>query len=135
MVEATSVSAEGRITPQDSGLYLPSHIEPLKRIVTFAHSQNQKIAIQLAHAGRKASASAPWLENALANVEVGGWPEGVLAPSAIPFDDKLAVPKEMSLEDIEQYKRDFARAVGYALEAGFDVRYFLFLFPAKAEHI
>lgn len=62
VVEATSVSAEGRITPQDSGLWKDSQIEPLKRIVDFAHSQNQKIAIQLAHAGRKASTVAPWID-------------------------------------------------------------------------
>jgi len=119
-VEATSVSWNGRITPQDSGIYLESHIEPLKRIVTFAHSQNQKIAIQLAHAGRKASDSAPWLEHALASEEVGGWPDKVVGASAIAFDDVLAIPKAMTVEDIEEYKKDFARGVKYALEAGFD---------------
>ena len=61
MVEATSVTAEGRITPEDSGLWKDSQIEPLKRTVEFAHSQGQKIGIQLAHAGRKASTVAPWL--------------------------------------------------------------------------
>lgn len=61
MVEATSVTAEGRITPEDSGLWKDSQIEPLKRTVEFAHSQGQSIGIQLAHAGRKASTVAPWL--------------------------------------------------------------------------
>jgi 2,4-dienoyl-CoA reductase-like NADH-dependent reductase (Old Yellow Enzyme family) len=61
MVEATAVVAEGRITPEDSGLWKDSQIEPLKRIVEFAHSQGQKIGIQLGHAGRKASTVAPWL--------------------------------------------------------------------------
>jgi 2,4-dienoyl-CoA reductase-like NADH-dependent reductase (Old Yellow Enzyme family) len=61
MVEATAVTAEGRITPEDSGLWKDSQIEPLRKIVEFAHSQNQKIGIQLAHAGRKASTVAPWL--------------------------------------------------------------------------
>lgn len=61
IVEATAVTAEGRITPEDSGLWKDSQIEPLKRIVEFAHSQSQKIGIQLAHAGRKASTVAPWL--------------------------------------------------------------------------
>ena len=60
-MEATSVVPEGRITPEDSGLWKDSQIEPLKRIVTFAHSQGQLIGIQLAHAGRKASTVAPWL--------------------------------------------------------------------------
>lgn len=61
MVEATAVVPEGRITPEDSGLWKDSQIEPLKRIVEFAHSQGQHISIQLAHAGRKASTVAPWL--------------------------------------------------------------------------
>ena len=51
MVEATAVTPEGRIIPEDSGLWSDEQIEPLRRIVQFAHSQNQKIAIQLAHAG------------------------------------------------------------------------------------
>ena len=59
MVESTAVTAEGRITPEDSGLWLDSQMEPLKKIVEFAHSQGQKIAIQLGHAGRKASTVAP----------------------------------------------------------------------------
>ena len=63
MVEATSVTPEGRITPEDSGLWKDSQIAPLKRIVEFAHSQNQKIGVQLAHAGRKASTVAPWLSS------------------------------------------------------------------------
>lgn len=61
MVEATSITPEGRITPEDSGLWKDSQIGPLKRIVEFAHSQGQKIGIQLGHAGRKASTVAPWL--------------------------------------------------------------------------
>jgi len=61
MIEATSVTPEGRITPEDSGLWQDSQMEPLKQIVEFAHSQGQKIAIQLGHAGRKASTVAPWL--------------------------------------------------------------------------
>lgn len=63
MVEATSVTAEGRITPEDCGLWLDSQMEPLKRIVEFAHSQGQNIGIQLGHAGRKASTVAPWLSS------------------------------------------------------------------------
>lgn len=61
MVEATSVSPEGRITPEDSGLWKDSQIEPLRKIVEFAHSQGQKIGLQVAHAGRKASTVPPWL--------------------------------------------------------------------------
>jgi len=61
MVEATAVLPEGRITPEDCGLWKDSQMEPLRRIVEFAHSQGQKIGIQLAHAGRKGSTVAPWL--------------------------------------------------------------------------
>lgn len=64
MIEATAVVPEGRITPEDSGIWSDEHIEGewgLKKIVEFAHSQGQKIGIQLAHAGRKASTVAPWL--------------------------------------------------------------------------
>jgi 2,4-dienoyl-CoA reductase-like NADH-dependent reductase (Old Yellow Enzyme family) len=60
-VEATSVTPEGRITPEDSGIWKDSQIEPLRETVEFAHSQGQKIMIQLGHAGRKASTVAPWL--------------------------------------------------------------------------
>ena len=71
MVEATAVTPEGRITPEDCGLWKDSQMEPLSRIVEFAHSQGQKIAIQLAHAGRKASTVAPWLSpGAVATEEV-----------------------------------------------------------------
>lgn len=85
IMESTTVQRVGRITPQDLGLYEDGQIEPLKRITEFAHSQSQKIAIQLAHAGRKASAVAPWLSaNAMAFKEVSGWPDEVVTPSAIP---------------------------------------------------
>lgn len=71
MVEATAVTPEGRITPEDCGLWKDSQMEPLKRIVEFAHSQGQKIAIQIGHAGRKASTVAPWLNaGAVATEEV-----------------------------------------------------------------
>ena len=71
IIEATSVTPEGRITPQDSGLWKDSQIEPLRKTVEFAHSQGQKIAIQLAHAGRKASTVAPWINRkAVATAEV-----------------------------------------------------------------
>ena len=60
MVEATAVQANGRITPEDSGIWLDAHVETLRKHVEFAHSQNSLIAIQLAHAGRKASTYRPF---------------------------------------------------------------------------
>lgn len=62
IIEATAVVAEGRITPQDYGPWKDSQIEPVKRIVDFAHCQNQLIAIRLAHVGRKASTVEPWID-------------------------------------------------------------------------
>ncbi|SMQ49684.1 unnamed protein product [Zymoseptoria tritici ST99CH_3D7] len=121
-VEATAVTPQGRITPEDVGIWQDSQIEPLAKVVEFAHSQNQKIMIQLAHAGRKASTVAPWLSGGdVAGEDVNGWPQDVWAPSAIPWNEKHAVPKEMSLDDIEAFKKAFGEAVKRALKAGFDV--------------
>lgn len=111
----------GRITPEDSGIWLDAHISALKPHVDFAHSQGQKIAIQLAHAGRKASTVAPWLSSgAVATKAVGGWPDDVIGPSAIPYNEDHAMPKEMTLKDIEQLKEDFVDAAKRAIVAGFD---------------
>ncbi|KAI9809962.1 MAG: hypothetical protein M1825_000395 [Sarcosagium campestre] len=121
-VEATAVSAEGRITPEDSGLWKDSQIAPLRRIVEFAHSQGQKIGIQLAGAGRKASTVAPWLNRGLTATEAArGWPNTVQAPSAVAYNDQFPSPHEMSIAEIEQFKIAWAAAVQRALKAGFDV--------------
>ncbi|KAF3904898.1 hypothetical protein ABW20_dc0107649 [Dactylellina cionopaga] len=122
MIEASAVVPEGRISPQDSGIWKDSQIAPLKRIVDFAHGQNQKIGIQLAHAGRKATTTAPWLNRkATSTSEVGGWPDHIKAPSAIPFDEGSPQPREMTLEDIEEVKKAWGAAVRRAVEAGVDV--------------
>ncbi|OTB03217.1 hypothetical protein M426DRAFT_322007 [Hypoxylon sp. CI-4A] len=122
MVEATAVQPRGRITPEDSGLWLDEQIEPLKQSVQFAHSQGQKIGIQLAHAGRKASTVAPWLSKAaVATEDVNGWPDDVVAPSAIPFNKDHASPRALALDEIAELKADFASAAKRAVKAGFDV--------------
>ncbi|KAI0714069.1 FMN-linked oxidoreductase [Cerioporus squamosus] len=122
MVEATAVTPEGRITPEDSGLWTDEQIEPLRRIVQFAHSQNQKIGIQLAHAGRKASTVAPWLDmGATATEAVGGWPHDVLAPSAVPYSDTFPNPKELDKQGIKRIVAAFVAAAKRALQAGVDV--------------
>ena len=125
IIEATAVLPEGRITPQDIGIWSDKHVEGeygLRRIVEFAHSQNQKIAIQIAHAGRKASTVAPWLGmDVLATEEVGGWPSNVRGPSAVPYNEDHATPKELSLDDIEELKKAWGAAVKRAVKAGFDV--------------
>ncbi|KAL8387825.1 hypothetical protein RB595_009648 [Gaeumannomyces hyphopodioides] len=125
IVEATSVTPNGRISPEDSGLWQDSQIAPLKRIVDFIHSQDQKVGIQLAHAGRKASTRAPWHYSPgnaeVAGEEIGGWPDNVWGPSAIPFSPLYPSPKEMTVEQIEDLVTSFVGAAKRSLEAGFDV--------------
>ncbi|KAL3488058.1 NADH oxidase [Aspergillus germanicus] len=122
IMESTAVQDVGRITPQDLGLYTEDQIAPLKRITEFTRGQGQRIAIQLAHAGRKASAVAPWLSgNAMAVSEVGGWPERIVAPSAVAFEEGVnAVPRALSRSEITELVGDFARAAERAVRAGFD---------------
>ncbi|OJJ65689.1 hypothetical protein ASPBRDRAFT_49584 [Aspergillus brasiliensis CBS 101740] len=122
IMESTAVQRVGRITPQDLGLWEDGQIEPLKRITEFAHSQSQRIAIQLSHAGRKASAVAPWLStNAMAVKEVGGWPDEIIGPSAIPHEEGInTVPRAVTEEEINILINDFAQAAKRAVQAGFD---------------
>ncbi|KAM0340997.1 hypothetical protein ACHAPU_010229 [Fusarium lateritium] len=124
-VEATAVEPRGRISPEDSGLWEDSQIVPLKRVADFIHSQNTKAAIQLAHAGRKASTVAPWIagsvNKALATKEVGGWPEDVVAPSAIPFADDYGAPRELTTEEIKDLVQKWQDSAVRAVKAGFDV--------------
>ncbi|BCS28576.1 NADH:flavin oxidoreductase/NADH oxidase [Aspergillus puulaauensis] len=122
MVEATAVTPEGRITPQDVGLWKDSQIAPMKRVIDFVHSQNQKIGVQIAHAGRKASTIAPWMmsQGVIATEKVGGWPEGVVGPSDVPFHESFPVPKAMSKSDIEAFKSSWVDAVKRAVKAGAD---------------
>jgi 2,4-dienoyl-CoA reductase-like NADH-dependent reductase (Old Yellow Enzyme family) len=122
LMESTAVQKEGRITPQDIGLWEDGQIEPLKRIVDFAHSQGQKIGVQLSHAGRKASTVAPFVSmNATATEDIDGWPENTVAPSAIPFNDVYPHPREMTLVQIQEFKDAFVAAAVRSVKAGFDV--------------
>ncbi len=126
IVEATAIVPEGRISPEDVGLWTDSQIAPLKRLTDFIHSQGQKAGIQLAHAGRKASTLAPWHmkvrgQHSLASVEQGGWPENVVAPSAIPFAKGYPDPRELTVAEIEGVIEAFALAAQRAIKAGFDV--------------
>ncbi|KAK4122632.1 FMN-linked oxidoreductase [Parathielavia appendiculata] len=122
MIEATAVQPEGRITPQDVGLWKDSQITPMKRAIDFVHSQGQVIGVQLAHAGRKASTVPPWKYNeaVVATAKVGGWPDRVFGPSTVPFDEHHCQPKAMTKEDIERFKQDWAAAARRALTAGAD---------------
>jgi 2,4-dienoyl-CoA reductase-like NADH-dependent reductase (Old Yellow Enzyme family) len=117
MVEATAVEARGRISPQDMGIWLDAHVEPLARIARFVAEQGAVPAIQLAHAGRKASTTRPWDGDRPLPDEEGGWP--VLAPTAVAFTDGWRVPSAMGAEDIAAVVGAFRAAAARALAAGF----------------
>ncbi len=96
IVEATAVSPEGRISPGDSGIYLDAHVEPFARITRFLKQHGAVPGMQLAHAGRKTSASKPWEGGQHLGTDQGGW--DTLAPSALPFGGNLPkVPREMTV--------------------------------------
>ncbi|TFY81987.1 hypothetical protein EWM64_g2032, partial [Hericium alpestre] len=119
--EATAVSPEARISPEDAGLWADKHEAPFRNIVEFAHSQGQKIGIQLAHAGRKASTVAPWLHRgAVVRPEAGGWADDVVGPSPIPWNELHATPKELTKEGIRHVVKDWADAARRAVRVGFD---------------
>lgn len=116
--EAAAVSPEGRITPGDAGIWSDVQAAAWAPIISFVHQQGSLIAVQLAHAGRKASARIPWHEGPSAVVpDNGGWQP--LAPSALTYGD-LNAPAAMTREDIATLVTDFATAATRSVEAGFD---------------
>ncbi|TFY83786.1 hypothetical protein EWM64_g219 [Hericium alpestre] len=132
VMEATSVVPEGRISPEDAGLWTDSQMAPLKRIVHFAHAQGTKIGVQLGHAGRKASTLAPWVhanysrthvaDTMIAQESEGGWPNNVYAPSDISYHDgTYPKPRAMTLDDLKRVEDAFVAAIGRCKEIGFDL--------------
>lgn len=119
IVEATAVSPEGRISPADSGIYYDDHVEPFARISRFLKQHGSVPGIQIAHAGRKASAQKPWEGDSHIDSNKGGW--DTIAPSAIPFGGTLPkIPKEMSVADIQRIQAAFVDAAKRSLAAGFE---------------
>lgn len=118
ITEATAVVPEGRISPDDAGLWNDEQQEAWKPVVDFVHSQGVPIAVQLAHAGRKASTRSPFKPGDTAVLEdEGGWV--TQAPSAVPFG-RLPVPHEMSVKDIHDVVDAFGASTTRAVAAGFD---------------
>jgi len=115
--EATGVSAEGRISASDAGIYDDAHIEKLKQITTFIHDHGSIAGIQLAHAGRKASCAEPWNGGKQVREKDGGWK--TVAPSAIPFYENEDAPLALDRSGIQKVVSDFKNAAGRALKAGY----------------
>ena len=119
IAEATAVSPEGRITPGDLGLWSDEHISGLSRIVSFIHSRGAVVAIQLAHAGRKASCAVPWKSGKQLDEQHDGWQ--TVAPSDIPFIADERSPEALDKKGISKVISDFAAAAGRARIVGFNV--------------
>jgi 2,4-dienoyl-CoA reductase-like NADH-dependent reductase (Old Yellow Enzyme family) len=118
IVEATAVTRDGRISPNDLGIWSDAHAEPLARIARFVESQGAVAGIQLAHAGRKASSEPPWKGGRpITTPEAGGWT--VVAPSAIPFREDGPVPVALDAAGIDGVVSAFEAAARRALAAGF----------------
>lgn len=118
ILEASAVVPEGRISIADLGIWKDEHIEGLARIVRFLHSQGARAGIQLAHAGRKGSMSAPFEGERLLSSAEGGWQ--TVAPSAVPFGPGSSTPEALDEAGIRGVVAAFAAAARRAEKAGFD---------------
>ncbi len=122
--EAVAVEPRGRITHGCLGLWSDDHAQALKSVVTFLKAHGSVPAIQIAHAGRKASMQRPWFGNGPLGEDDfarGDSPWEIGAPSALPVDGGYLVPHELSVDEIHSVQQNFADAAGRAAEAGFEV--------------
>lgn len=120
IAEATAVVPEGRISPEDLGLWSDAHAEPLERIARFVRDQGASPGIQLAHAGRKASTARPWAPRpGRVGADEGGWTP--VGPSPIPFDPRDPAPEALDEAGIHRVIAAFAAAAVRARDAGFEV--------------
>ncbi len=117
--EAAAVTPEGRISPQDLGVWSEAHFEPLERIARFITGQGALPGIQLAHAGRKGSTYRPWSGKGGVPLSDGGWVP--VAPSAIPFAETYPAPRELTSAGIKALQDAFVTAAKRACQAGFRV--------------
>lgn len=115
IAEATAVSAEGRISAHDVGLWNDAQRDAWRPITRFIDSQGAVAGVQLAHAGRKASAQRPWEGGG--PLTEGAWT--TVAPSAIPLDDGWHTPVALDKAGLRKVVDDFRRAAERALTAGF----------------
>ena len=117
--EASAVLPEGRISPQDAGIWNDEQARAWREIVDFVHGQGARAGIQLAHAGRKASTRAPWLGRGPVPDTEGGWQP--VAPSALPFAGLREDPRALDADGIAEVVDAFAAAAQRSVAAGFDV--------------
>lgn len=118
--EAAAVLPEARISPQDLGIWSDEHVPMLARITRFIRQQGAAAGMQIAHAGRKASTRRPWDGHGAVPPGEGGW-SNVVAPSALPFAEGYARPRELDQDGVARVVKAFAGAAGRAREAGFQV--------------
>lgn len=119
ITEAAAVTAEGRISPDDLGIWSQAHVEPLARIVRFLHQHGSAAGIQLAHAGRKGSSAVPWRGEGAVPIGAGGWQP--VGPGPEPFSPTYPVPRPLDRAGIAAVVQAFADAARRSREAGFDV--------------
>ena len=117
-MEASAVTPQGRISPEDLGLWSDAQIAPLARITDFVHNHGALIGVQLAHAGRKASTYAPWKGSGAVPPEAGGWE--VLGPDDQPYSPHYSLPRPMTPQDISDVLAAYETATRRAMIAGFD---------------
>lgn len=124
MLEATAVEKRGRISAGDLGLWSDEHIEPLQRLVDFAHAQNSTVGIQLAHAGLKGSTRPPWEGNGYLDTtdeSKGSPPWELIGPSSSHILENGPSYKILSINEIKGVIEEWGKAAKRANDAGFDV--------------
>ena len=119
ITEAAAIAPEGRISPDDLGIWNDEQAQAFISVVDFIKAQGSIAGIQLAHAGRKASVAAPWLGGTPLSTDNRGWQP--LAPSAVPFAADHQTPREVTIEDLDSIDKQFAEATRRSLQAGFQV--------------
>jgi 2,4-dienoyl-CoA reductase-like NADH-dependent reductase (Old Yellow Enzyme family) len=118
IVEATAVQARGRISPADLGLWNDTQRDAFRPVVDAVHAAGAKVAVQLAHAGRKASTRVPWQGSGAVPLAEGGWP--VVSASEGAFDPTYPSPEALDPTGLDGIVTDFAAAARRAMDAGFD---------------
>lgn len=119
MVEATAISPEGRITKGDLGIWSDKHTEAFRHITAFVEAQGAVPAIQIAHAGRKASTDVPWQGGTPLSPDKGGWQP--VGPSSVAFDEASTAPRELTTDDLKVLVSRYKEATHRCLQAGFKV--------------